>query len=126
MQKTRTFILISLLLVFLTACGGASYNGSRTGNDQQFIMDYSIFNTTDSQVLKLEKGDIVDVDVVSDSGKIDIEVKKTGEKALYEGKDVQTASFQLTIPDSGDYKITVKGRKARGSISFIKETSKTA
>ena len=41
----------------LAGCSMADFNGSRTGNDSQFLMEYTIFNTTDSQLLELKKGD---------------------------------------------------------------------
>ena len=43
-------------------------NGSRTGNDSQFLMEYTVLNTTDGQTLSLEAGDALDVAVVSTSG----------------------------------------------------------
>lgn len=39
----------------LAGCSMADFNGSRTGNDSQFLMEYTIFNTTDSQLLELKR-----------------------------------------------------------------------
>lgn len=52
MKKYLGLVLGSLLLA---GCGMADFNGSRTGNESQFLMEYTIFNTTDSQLLELKK-----------------------------------------------------------------------
>lgn len=84
-------------------------------------MDYLILNTTDYQLLELEEGDIVDFDIVSKSGKVNVSLQKEGEEPVYEGNDVETSSFKVTIGESGTYKATVTGKKAKGSVSIIKE-----
>ena len=63
------FLAMLCSLTFV-ACGNkdAIFNGNRTGNDSQFMMDYTILNTTDSQLLELETGDIIDIEVVSNAG----------------------------------------------------------
>lgn len=108
-------------IVTLTACGGPKFNGNRTGNESQLIMDYSVFTGTDYQLLELEKGDEIAVEIVSDSGRIDLEVKIEDKEPIYTGSDASTGSFKLTIPESGTYKCSVTGEKAKGSVSFIKE-----
>lgn len=34
---------------------------------------------------------------------------------------MKASSFRLEIEEGGEYRITVKGKKARGSLSFTKE-----
>lgn len=123
MRKVVKFFLGLFLIVSLTACSSIQFNGRRIGNDSQLIMKYSMFNGTDFQLLTLEKGDIVDANIVSDSGKINIKVQKDDE-IIYEEEDVQTGSFQLSISEDGEYKFVVIGKKAKGSVSFIKQTDK--
>ena len=84
-------------------------------------MDYKVFNTTDSQVLKLEKGDQIYGKIEKKSGKLSVMIRKEGEDPIFESKDMPTGSFRLEIEEGGEYRITVKGKKARGSLSFTKE-----
>ena len=56
MKKYLSLLLGSCLLA---GCGITDFSGSRTGNESQFLMDYRMFNTTDSQILELEKGDYI-------------------------------------------------------------------
>ena len=83
-------------------------------------MEYSIFDGTDSQKLKLEEGDIINADIVSDAGSISITIQKDDEEPVYEGTNIPTCHFQVTVPESGAYVITATGKKAEGSVSFTK------
>lgn len=122
MKKYLGILCSFILILTLTACG-ADFDGSRTGNDSQFIMEYTIFNTTDSQSLELETGDIIEADIVNNAGSLSITIQKDENKPIYENKNVSTSTFEIKIEESGTYKITVSGEKTKGSVSFIKSTS---
>ena len=108
------------LTLFLSGCSAPTFNGSRTGNDSQFLMEYTVLNTTDGQTLSLEAGDVLDVAVVSTSGTVSVSIQKDGEPPLYAQENVPTGQFSLDIPEDGEYNITVTGEEARGSVSFVK------
>lgn len=85
MKRMRVgLILIGLFI--LTACSGKTFNGSSTGNENQLLMDYSILNQSESQSLKLTKGDKLDVDIVNASGSISAEVKSQGQCSFCENR----------------------------------------
>lgn len=112
--------LITLILV-LTSCRSIQFNGSRTGNDSQFLMEYTIFNGTDSQVLQLDQGDLIDGEIVIDGGKLSIKIQKENEEPIYETENIFFSNtIQVEAEEAGDYKITVTGKKAKGKISFVK------
>ena len=76
-MKKIIIVFFTLLCTFaLTSCTGSAYEGSRLGNENHLIMEYRIFNTTDSQPLKLEKGDVIDAEIVCDSGRLSVKIKK--------------------------------------------------
>lgn len=126
-MKKRSCIILAICMILLTsACGKAqkTFNGSRTGNDNQFLMEYSVLNTTDSQELVLEAGDSIAVDIVANSGRTDIIIQKEGADPIYRGDDVSTCSFSIGITEAGTYTITVTGSDdAAGSVSFVKVTA---
>lgn len=125
MNKISACILVSILTFSLVACASVvSFDGSRTGNESQLIMEYKILNTTDIQMLELTAGDIVNFDVVSESGRVDISLQKGGEY-IYKGADIPTSSFQVEIADSGKYRLSVTGDRAKGSVSVTKANSDT-
>lgn len=123
MRKIKIISIISILILVLSACSITStkFNGSRTGNDSQLIMDYEVLNMTESQVLELETGDTVDFAIVSKRGKVDIVLQKDGENPVYQGVDVPTSTFSVEISESGSYKVTVTGKNAKGNVSIIKK-----
>ena len=68
MRKVLGIIFALSIVLSLSACGKTSFDGSRIGNDSQFVMEYKIFNTTDEQSLFLEAGDMIRAEVIVDSG----------------------------------------------------------
>lgn len=119
MEKAGILFLL-LFTAFFTGCGYSEFNGSRTGNESQFIMEYKVLNKTDSQLMQLEEGDKVDFEIVSEAGRLDIVVWKEEEDPIYTGTDIPTGPFQITITESGTYNFSVTGRRARGSVSIMK------
>lgn len=112
-------VLVFSMLVF-GACSTTEFDGSRTGNASRLVMEYRVFNTTDSQVLELQEGDYVDFVVTGESGKLNIRLQKDGDEPIYKGADVPTSSFAVVISETGSYKVSVTGENARGSVSIVK------
>ena len=123
MKKILFIICLVLLSVSLSSCKqSASFNGSRTGNSTQLIMEYSIFNTTDSQILKLDENDIMNVKIINNGGTLSVELqKKDAESPVYINDNVETSEFQIEIKESGEYRLKVTGNQTKGSLSFIKK-----
>lgn len=117
-------ILCSLVLVLsLTACG-VHFDGSRTGNSNEFVMDYKIFNKTDSQDLIVEKGETIHAEIIVEGGSLSFKIQKGDEVPAYEGKDVSISDeFDVDIEESGTYTVSVTGEKAKGSVSFTVVTN---
>lgn len=67
----------------------------------------------------LEKGTSIDVKIEDKSGRVDIRVTDSKDKEIYRGDDASSGSFSLEIPETGTYKFTVTGKKAKGSVSFM-------
>lgn len=123
MKKKHIILILASVCMMLTACAKVEtkFDGSRTGNESQLIMDFKVMNTTDSQLLELEENDIVDVEIISNSGSIYAEVTDEDGGVIYDvtvGSDEH--SSQITIPESGTYCVSVTGEKAQGCVSFIK------
>ncbi|MCC0685086.1 hypothetical protein [Clostridioides sp. ZZV14-6345] len=112
-----------ILGIFLVSCKYSEFNGSRTGSDSELVMEYSMFNTTDSQLLTLEKDDVIDVEIVNDSGKLDVVIQEDDKNPVFEGNNLKTSTFQVKVNESGTYKIKpfIKNKKI---ISVTKKTTK--
>lgn len=123
----KVFPILGMLIValLLTACGKTpDFNGSRTGNDKELIMEYSAFNTTDGQELVAEAGDVIHAKIVIESGNLLIKIQKDDEEPIYESSDITISEeFDVDIEETGTYAITVTGVKAKGSVSFTVENN---
>ena len=123
MKKISCLFISIIFIIFLTGCS-PDFNGSRTGNDSQFIMEYTAFNTTDSQDLYVEAGDKISANIVVDDGNLSIKIQKGKEKRIYKKENVSFSNdFDIDIEESGIYTVTVTGKKAKGSIRFIVENN---
>ena len=123
MKKIILIVCTLVFLISLTACG-TKFDGSRTGNDSEFIMEYSVLNTTDAQDLTIESGDTISAKIVIDKGSLSIKIQKDGEEPIYESNEISTSNeFDVEIDESGTYTVEVTGKKAKGSVSFIVQSN---
>lgn len=123
MKKIILIVCTLVFLISLTACG-TKFDGSRTGNDSEFIMEYSVLNTTDAQDLTIEAGDTISAKIVVDKGSLSIKIQKDGEKPIYESNGISASNeFDVEIGESGTYTVEVTGKKAKGSVSFIVQSN---
>ena len=120
MRKIFAIFGLVLFITLLTACS-PEFNGSSTGNDTQFIMEYSILNKSDYRNMTLKSSDIINTSIVSDSGSVSIEVENSKGEIIYSDEDIPTSDFEIAIPQDDTYKFTVTGHNAKGSVKFILE-----
>ena len=126
-MKKRLDILYSLIFVLLLTACGADFDGSRTGNNNEFVMDYKVFNKTDSQDLIVEKGDTIHAEIIVEGGSLSIKIQKDEETPVYKGEEISFSDeFDVDIEESGTYTISVTGEKAKGSVSFTVVTNQQA
>jgi len=111
-------ILCVLILIIATGCGKQTFNGSSTGNDEQFVLDYSVLNCTKTHDIKLEKGATINVIIENKSGRVDVFVEDVDGEKIYKGDDASSGKFSLEIPKTSTYKFSVTGTNAKGNISF--------
>lgn len=123
MKKYSCILCSFILALSLTACG-ADFDGSRTGNNNEFMMNYKVFNKTDSQDLIVEKGDTIHAEIIVEDGSLSFRIQREDEVPVYEGEDVSFSDeFDIDIEESGTYTVLVTGEKAKGSVSFIVVTN---
>jgi hypothetical protein len=118
MKKISLIILSILVFSIFIGCSRPSFNGSRTSNNKQFLMEYSVLNTTETSEMELKEGTIIDAEVESKGGRVNILVESINGGKIYTGENVGTGKFSLKIKKSDTYKFTVTGDNAKGSISF--------
>ena len=106
MKKIMTIFSAMLLIISLSACS-PDFNGSRTGNDNQLIMEYTAFNTTDSQDVHLS-----------------YKIQKNDDEPIAESESIFfSEEFDVEVKESGTYTVTVTGEKAKGNVKFVVENA---
>ena len=119
MKKITTFFSAMLLIISLSACS-SDFDGSRTGNDTQLIMEYTEFNTTDTQDLVVEAGNIIHAEIVVEDGHLSYKIQKDDDEPIAESKGIFfSVEYDFDVEESGTYTVTVTGENAKGSVKFV-------
>lgn len=108
--------LAKMLLPRLWSSDESRY--SRKVEENLFSLGMERLNCTIAESFSLHEGDTIDVSVVRISGELSISIAQKDRKPIYEGKNPELDSFRITVPEDGDYLLSVSGKQAEGSISF--------
>lgn len=120
-KRNILFIALFALIIGMTGCAGnVAFSGSKTGNDHQFLVDFDILNSTVASDMRLSKGETVETVIAIEKGSVDIIVKNENGTIAYQGNDAASCTFSIGITESGTYTFSITGRKATGSVHFIK------
>ena len=123
MRRILPALCATALFLFSAACT-SEFDGSRIGNDSEFIVEYKILNKTDSQSLKIQSGDTIIAEIIVNGGTLAIKIQKDGEPPIYEQSVISSSGkFDLTVDESGIYTVTVSGTNAKGSVSFTVDSN---
>ena len=123
MKRAITVFSAVILVAALTACS-PDFNGSRTGNDNQLIMEYTTFNTTDTQDLVVEAGDTIHTKIVVTDGQLSYKIQKDDNEPIAESDGIFfSVEYDVDVEESGTYTVTVTGEKAKGSVKFVVESA---
>ena len=101
---------------------GYYFEGSRSGDESSLRLDYTAFNGTEFQVLELEAGDTIRVEVVSDRGSVDVSVvDDTDKEYIFDEDHMDSGTYAIEVPESGSYEVRVTGNQAAGSACFWRD-----
>ena len=121
---TTIFILltVSTLSFCIAGCSNSSskFTGSKTANENQFLADFDVLNSTIDAALKLKAGESMDTTIDIKKGKVNILVKNEKGTVAYKGDGVDSGSFSIGITEDGSYTFSITGSKAKGSVHFVK------
>ena len=97
MKKFLLIVCTLVLMVSLTACS-SKFDGSRTGNDSEFIMEYRVLNKTDTQDLIAESGDTISGKIIVNKGSLSIKIQKDDEEPIYKNNGISVSNaFDVEI-----------------------------
>ena len=124
----RTVGMLMILLAagcLLAGCGKPStFEGSRVSSESGFWLEYSILDRQETADLSLEEGEQIQVIITHTIGDADVTVGRVGGELIYKGSGQTNADFFLTIPETGTYRISITGHRAKGAASFVRIPAK--
>ena len=91
---------------------------SRKVEKDFFSLGMELLNCTVAEPFSLHKGDAIAVRIVRVSGELTISIGEQDREPVYEGRNPELRSFRVSIPEDGEYLLSVSGKQAEGSISF--------
>ena len=118
--------LLVLAVLFLPRLfGGSTF--SRQAEADFFAIEMKPLSSALEESYRLRRGDAIEVSLARTDGEVSITIGQKGQTPIYEGRNPALDSFLVTVPEDGDYIITVTGKAARGSITFrILRTTESA
>jgi D-alanyl-D-alanine carboxypeptidase len=115
-------IILSALIICIAGCdNNSTFSGSKTSNDNQFLVDFDVMNSTVNGNMLLSEGETVETTFDIKKGDVDIIVVNENGTIAYQGNDVETCNFMIEIKEAGTYTFYITGFKAEGSVYFIKQ-----
>jgi hypothetical protein len=121
LRSILSIIISSALIICIASCdNNQTFSGSKTGNDDQFLVDFDVLNSTVSSKMFLSQGKKIEATIDIKKGDLDIIVKNENGTIAYQGNDVENCKFIIEIEEAGTYTFYITGAKAKGHVYFIK------
>ena len=118
-------LLLAGLAAFLIVSNRDGFTGVRVKNPDSYTLDIQRMNGTDRHTMELTAGDVLQVAFETKKGSLHMEITAPDGTVLYAGNGEETTGFEIGIPETGAYSITVKARRAEGDIRILcKEVTK--
>ena len=111
-------LLIAGLAAILIVSNQPGFTGERIKNPDAYLLDIQKMNGTDSHTLNLTAGDILQVTFKTEKGSLRMEIKAPDGTLLYAGNGEETTEFEIGIPQTGAYTVSVEARHAEGKITI--------
>lgn len=120
-MKKKLFIIPALflaLLFALCACK-ADFVGNKIKVGNRYTLFFSVLNTTEKETLNLKKGQVLKVSLLLEKGTVSMSIAQGKSEPIYRGTDLdESASFSVSVPESGKYTVLVSGKDAKGKVKF--------
>lgn len=112
-----TSLLFIALLVFLFAPQPEKNSVYESVTEPSyFSVTAETLNTTVQETYALHRGDTIIVSYLRDAGTLSLRIAKGDQSPIYEGTNPGLNTFQVTVPEDGDYTLAISGRDAQGEV----------
>lgn len=124
MKKVIKNLFLVILAVVSIALVGCRDNGKKLRDcveeigDNSIFMSYSYFDGTKEYLHDFEDGDVITVEVVSQTGAVYIVIQDTDGEDIYCGNLKNDMTFTVTVHKTSEYNIKVEAKNHTGSYSI--------
>ena len=123
LNKIKILCLAMIAVFSVSACGKKEvFKGNIVADDAYYDMTFDWLNTAYTYDMYLEQGDSIEVFLEKERGKVSVLIQTGDEEPVYQGDDRAPSSFVVNIKETGNYTVKISGQKAKGHISFSRQT----
>lgn len=121
-KNVNKAIILCALLVFamITFSSCAPTKGSivilENGKGTGFTMEFKKWSNDSKCDLSLVEGDVVQIEVISENGEINLMLKGASGSEPYEGKNLETGIFTVKVSETDEYMMKITGKDATGKV----------
>lgn len=117
----RLVIFLSLAMAVMTAVSGCTAPKAgivilENPNGKEFTVDFREWSASSKFSLSLEKGDILQIEVAREEGKIALTVSGKNGSEPYTGSKLETGLFTVTVSETDEYEVRITGENATGKV----------
>lgn len=111
-------VLIAVIIV-ISSCTASKGNILilEDGHGTGFTMDFNKYSLENKCKLLLDKGDVLQIEVEKEDGAVSFTVRGKNGSEPYEGNELQTGMFTVTVTETDEYEFRIKGKAATGKIT---------
>ena len=123
MKKISYSLILIVILLGLTGCSRNftfELGSIESNTDTKMKMTYKRFDGVKDRTLTVKEGEPVEINVAikTKDGTLNASIYNEDFDYSYEGKDIPTSTFSVTLDEPGNYTIKVEGDMHEGSYSF--------
>lgn len=120
MKKIIMLFLVLSIMLGLVGCSSIRVGFVENVTSGKMTASYMSFTGTKECSVNVKEGEPIDIkaDIETKKGIIDVYIYKDKDNYEYEGHDLETSNFTVTLSDPGDYTIKVVTKKHKGSYTF--------
>lgn len=82
-----------------------------------FTMDFAEWSSKNKCELSLNKGDVLQIEVVREGGEIAFAISGKNGSEPYTGNDLRSGLFTVTVSETDDYIFRITGKSATGKVT---------
>lgn len=119
MRTAETLLLLLAIIMAIPACSapGGSIVILENPDGTGFTMDFTKWSARNKCELSLNEGDVLQVEVSREDGKIDLAISGKKGSEPYTGNNLEPGLFTVKVSETDKYLFRIAGKKATGKIT---------